>query len=65
MTGERIHAPRDEVLKRALALATEAMDLLDAHGTDPPAAAHLALAQQQLRKTLADLISAHENVRNT
>lgn len=41
------------VLTRALTLTTEAMDLLDAHGNDPGAAAYLALAQQQLRKTLA------------
>ena len=43
-----------QVLNRALALATETMDLLDAHGADPEAAAYIALAQQQLRKTLAN-----------
>ena len=43
------------VLTRALPLITEAMDLLDAHGCDPGAAAYLALAQQQLRKTIATL----------
>lgn len=43
------------VLARALTLTTEAMDLLDAHGSDPGAAAYLALAQQQLRKTLVTL----------
>jgi hypothetical protein len=53
MAGERNDVPREVVLKRALQLATEAMDLLDAHGSDPRAAAHLALAQQQLRKSLA------------
>jgi hypothetical protein len=40
------------VLTRALALTTEAMDLLDGQGSDPEAAAYLALAQQQLRKRL-------------
>jgi hypothetical protein len=53
MAGERDDATRKDVLTRALALATEAMDLLDAHGSDPQAAAYFALAQQQLRKTLA------------
>jgi len=51
MAGER--KQRDTVLNRALALTTEAMDLLDAHGSDPQAAAYVALAQEQLRKTLA------------
>jgi hypothetical protein len=51
MAGERV--AREKVLERALELSTEAMDLLDAHGADPRAAAYLALAQQQLRKTLA------------
>ena len=50
MAGER--EKRSEVLHRALALTTEAMDLLDAHGHDPKAAAYCALAQEQLRKTL-------------
>ena len=53
MAGER--KQRDTVLNRALALTTEAMDLLDAHGSDPQAAAYVALAQEQLRKTLAGL----------
>jgi hypothetical protein len=51
MAGAR--EERNAVLHRALALTTEAMDLLDAHGHDPEAAAYCALAQQQLRKTLA------------
>lgn len=38
---------------RAAALVTEAMDLLDAHGVAPDAAAHLALAQQQLRQLVS------------
>jgi len=51
MAGESLVA-RERVLKRALELSTEAMDLLDAHGCDPKAAAYLALAQQQLRAAL-------------
>ena len=44
---------QEDVLSRALALTTQAMDLLDAHGSDPEGAAYLALAQQQMRKTLS------------
>jgi hypothetical protein len=40
------------VIKRALALITEALDLLDAHGGPADAAAHLDLAQQRLRDEL-------------
>lgn len=52
MAGERndIH---QQVIRRALQLVIEAMDLLDAHGVAPDAAAHLALAQQDLRKARA------------
>lgn len=53
MAGQRNDDPQHFVLRRALQLTTEAMDLLDAHGGDPEAAAYLALAQQQLRKSLA------------
>jgi hypothetical protein len=53
MAGARNPVSREQVLKRALELSTEAMDLLDAHGSDPKAAAYLALAQQQLRSRLA------------
>jgi hypothetical protein len=49
MTGKRRQSP---VIMRTLSLVTEAMDLLDAHGEAPDAAAHLALAQQVLRKSL-------------
>lgn len=52
MAGAR--KEREAVLTRALALTTEAMDLLDAHGHDPEAAAYCALAQQQLRKSLGE-----------
>jgi hypothetical protein len=53
MAGARNSIPYEQVLRRALELSTEAMDLLDAHGSDPKAAAYLALAQQQLRTALA------------
>jgi hypothetical protein len=59
MAGARNSVSREQVLKHALKLSTEAMDLLDAHGSDPKAAAYLALAQQQLRTCLADLTSAN------
>jgi hypothetical protein len=42
-----------KALRRALTLVTEAMDLLDAYEGPPEAAAHLAMAQQQLRHELA------------
>lgn len=42
-----------DAARRAAALVTEAMDLLDAHGGSPVAAAHLALAQQKLREDLS------------
>jgi hypothetical protein len=37
-----------------LTLVTEAMDLVDAYEGPPEAAAHLAMAQQQLRQALAN-----------
>ena len=49
MAGQR-NQPNEKALRRALELVTEAMDLLDANGAAPDAAAHLALAQQDLRK---------------
>lgn len=52
MAGQRIEPNSLNAVKRALALVTEAMDTLDAHGIAPHAAAHLALAQQQLRDEL-------------
>lgn len=41
---------RQRVIQRASKLITEAMDLLDAHGGYKPAAAHLALALDELRE---------------
>jgi hypothetical protein len=49
MAGQR-NDSQAKVLKRALLLVTEAMDLLDAHGASPEATAHLAMAQQKLRQ---------------
>ena len=40
------------VIKRALELITEALDLLDGHGGPADATAHLDLAQQRLREEL-------------
>lgn len=41
--------------RRALVLVTEALDLLDADGSAADAAAHLALAQQCLRRSSAKM----------
>ena len=49
MAGQRESAQVRKVIKRALTLVSEAMDLLDAHGVTPDASAHLAMAQQKLR----------------
>jgi hypothetical protein len=38
----------DKGLHRTVALVTEAMDLIDAHGGPPEAAAHLEMARQLL-----------------
>lgn len=54
MAGKRDGVRHEKVLRRALQLATEAMDLLDGHGCSPEAAAYLALAQQHLRASLAN-----------
>jgi hypothetical protein len=53
MAGTRSDPHVVKVITRALTLITEAMDVLDAHGIAPQAAAHLALAQQQLRQESA------------
>ena len=50
MAGQRNGSHRAKVIRRALFLVTEAMDLLDAHGIQPDASAHLAMAQQALRE---------------
>lgn len=42
-------------IKRAAVLVTEALDLLDAHGDLPEAAAHLAMAQQKLLESIGKL----------
>ena len=52
MAGQR-NEMTEKAIKRSLALVTEAMDLLDAHGGPPNIAAYLALAQQGLRDALA------------
>ena len=50
MTGVSDQGPAQAATARARALVTEALDLLDAHGGRPEAAAHLELALQELRK---------------
>jgi len=52
MAGQRNGPHSAKVIRRALFLVTEAMDLLDAHGTQPDASAHLAMAQQALRESI-------------
>ncbi len=42
---------RTAAVKRAIALVSEAVDLLDAHGGPPEAAAHLDLGLHELRRT--------------
>lgn len=51
--GETMNGTAGAAIKRALALVTEALDLLDAHGGPPDAAAHLDLAMRRLREVLA------------
>ena len=51
MAGSIDQDGREAGLKRAHALMTEALDLLDAYGGSQPAAAHLALALNELRET--------------
>jgi 2-polyprenyl-3-methyl-5-hydroxy-6-metoxy-1,4-benzoquinol methylase len=53
-TGMQLTVYLTSASKRALELSTKAMDLLDAHGSDPKAAAYLALAQQQLRTSIGE-----------
>ena len=44
---------RIAAIERALALATEALDLLDAHEGPPTAAVHLEMCRDKLREELA------------
>jgi hypothetical protein len=53
MAGQREN-DGSEAVRRAQALISEAMDLLDARGGYEPAAAHLALALEELRKPSSD-----------
>lgn len=41
-------------LRRAAALVTEAMDVLDAHGLSPISAAYLAIALKAIQEDLAN-----------
>ena len=51
MAGESIQDQRKAVaLRRAAALMSEALDLLDAHGGPAEAAAHLDVALQRVRE---------------
>lgn len=52
MAGVRNEVEVAKVIRRALHLVTEAMDLLDAHGAQPESSAHLAVAQQKLRQAI-------------
>lgn len=45
----------ERAVRRALALVTEALDLLDAYDGPPDAAAHLSLAQERLRQAMRTL----------
>lgn len=48
----RAGAKNERALQRALALITEALDLLDAYEGPPQTAAHLSIVQEQLRQVL-------------
>jgi hypothetical protein len=50
MTLENANSRRMAALERAMTLVLEAVDLLDAHGGPPEAAAHLDLGLQALRQ---------------
>lgn len=51
----RLPSKQETAVRRALELVTEALDLLDAHGGPPDAAAHLSLAQERLREAIRGL----------
>jgi hypothetical protein len=55
MDSENTKAPRIRALQRAMALVLEAVDLLDAGGDSPEAAAHFDLGLQQLRNDYRNL----------
>jgi hypothetical protein len=50
MIEEEPTPPRALVIKQALRLTTEALDLLDAHNGPPEAAAYSEMARDQLRR---------------
>jgi hypothetical protein len=52
MAGEESDDRQARAVRRAATLVTEAMDLLDAHGGAPEAAAHLDLALASLRQRI-------------
>jgi hypothetical protein len=54
MPGQDGELRREKAIKRALVLATEALDLLDAHDGPPEAAAHIEMALQKLRSSVKD-----------
>lgn len=45
--------PKSAAVRRALSLMTEALDIIDASGKCPEAAAHLDLALRRLRERLS------------
>jgi len=51
MAGKSVKNDGDAALERARALVMEAIDLLDAQGRSQAAAAHLALALKEMRRT--------------
>ena len=54
MAGEELEDWQAKAVRRAAILVTEAMDLLDAHGGAPDAAAHLDLALESLRQAIRE-----------
>ena len=51
MAGQSVSKDGQAAVERAMSLVMEAIDLLDAHGTAQAAAAHLALALDEMRKS--------------
>lgn len=52
MASDESDDRQGQAVRRAVMLVTEAMDLLDAHGGAPEAAAHLDLALASLRQRI-------------